>query len=340
MNLFENFMLLFLESAPWLLLGLFIAGQIKQLVPENWIKQQLGKGRQIWKAAFIGAPLPLCSCGVIPTAMALRRAGASKASTASFLVATPETGVDSVSVTYALMGPVMAIARPVSAIFSAVMTGSLVHQVATEDSPSPEQSGHCCCGGAKKIPPTIWQKFVAGLQYGFGRLLGDFVGWLLIGLFVAAAIHTFIPQDWLARFGSGPIGMGLMVIVAIPMYVCATASTPIAAGLMLAGISPGAALVFMLAGPATNIATMAVVKNELGMRSLIAYLVGVIGSALLMGTLLDYLVRNWQLTVHMSTGQHQHFGWLAYLSGIVLAGMIALQYAKRLPASYRPAWVK
>ncbi|PIE42834.1 MAG: hypothetical protein CSA50_08235 [Gammaproteobacteria bacterium] len=336
MSFITHFVDLFLQSAPWLLLGLFIAGLIKQLIPESWVKKQLGQGNRIVRAAFIGAPLPLCSCGVIPTAMAVRRAGASKASTASFLVATPETGVDSLSITYSLMGPVMTIARPISAIISAIVTGNLVKTFIEETPPTSPEIPKSCCSGTPPPDPTLAEKFINGIRYGFGRLLGDFVNWLLVGLIVAALIQTFVPGDWLTRYGSGPLGMALMVIIAIPMYVCATASTPIAAGLMLGGVSPGAALVFMLAGPATNIATMAVVRQELGNRSLVAYLAGVIGSALLMGLALDALESyfNWQLIVR--SGAHEHVGMIGFSSGIALTLLIAYQYIKKLPARLKP----
>ncbi|PID43249.1 MAG: hypothetical protein CSA52_00535 [Gammaproteobacteria bacterium] len=336
MDFINHFIDLFLKSAPWLLLGLFIAGQIKQLIPDSWVKKQLGQGNRIFRAALIGAPLPLCSCGVIPTAMAVRRAGASKASTASFLVATPETGVDSLSVTYSLMGPVMAIARPISAIISAVITGNLVKAFVEETPPTTPETHSSCCGSKSKVELTVMEKFVSGLKYGFGQLLGDFLNWLMVGLIVAALIQAFVSGDWLAQYGSGPLGMMLMVMIAIPMYVCATASTPIAAGLMLGGVSPGAALVFMLAGPATNIATMAVVRQELGNRALAAYLAGVVGSALIMGLALDALASHygWQLVV--STGAQEHTGMLTVLSGIALALLIIYQYGKKLPDRFKP----
>jgi len=330
MALIENFILLFTESAPFLLLGLLLAGIIRMLVPDRWITKFLGENSSVVTAAVIGTPLPLCSCSVIPTAIGIRRAGASKASTASFMVATPETGVDSIGVTFALMGPVMAIARPISAIISAIVAGTLVRFWDTETPPPEEEAVKSCCGGAKKEELSVWQKLKNAVFYGYGKLLSDFMGWLLIGLSFAALIQTFVPPTLLSEYGNGIFAMLIAVVISIPMYICATASTPVAAGLMLSGISPGAALVFMLTGPATNIATLMVVKNELGIRSLMGYLTGVIVTALIMGLSLDWAVEYYQLTIEVSQGQHGDMTSLLYsASAIILAGLIIWQYAKR-----------
>ena len=332
MALLDNFILLFTESAPYLLLGLFLAGIIRMLVPDSWITKFLGENSSVVTAAIIGTPLPLCSCSVIPTAIGIRRAGASKASTASFMVATPETGVDSIGVTFALMGPVMAIARPISAIISAIVAGTLVRLWDTETPPAPEEAIHSCCGGGgKKKEAGFWQKMKDAIIYGYGKLLSDFMGWLLVGISFAALIQTFVPPTLLSEYGNGIFAMLLAVLISVPMYICATASTPVAAGLMLSGISPGAALVFMLTGPATNIATLMVVKNELGVRSLMGYLTGVIVTALAMGLLLDWAVEYFQLTIEVSQGGHSDMTSILYsASAIILAGLIVWQYGKKV----------
>jgi len=333
MALLDNFILLFTESAPYLLLGLLLAGIIRMLVPDSWITKFLGERSSVVTAAIIGTPLPLCSCSVIPTAIGIRRAGASKASTASFMVATPETGVDSIGVTLALMGPVMAIARPISAILSAIAAGSLVRLWDTETPPiedaKEKEAVHSCCGGKKK-ELSIGQKMKSAVLYGYGKLLSDFMGWLLVGISFAALIQTFVPPSLLTEYGNGIFAMLLTVLISIPMYICATASTPVAAGLMLSGISPGAALVFMLTGPATNIATLMVVKNELGVRSLMGYLVGVIATALASGLALDWAVEYFQLTIEVSHGQHSDMTSMVYsAAAIILAGLIIWQYVKK-----------
>jgi len=330
----SNFILLFTESAPFLLLGLFLAGVIRLAVPDKWINKALGKDSSVVTAALIGTPLPLCSCSVIPAAMSIRRAGASKASTSSFMVATPETGVDSIGVTYALMGPVMAIARPISAITSAIVAGILVRFWDVETPPRTEEV-KSCCKGANKQPESVnlVTKVKMIFQYGYGKLLADFMGWLLIGLFFAALVQTFVPASLFSEYGSGVPAMMLIILISIPMYICATASTPIAAGLMMAGISPGAALVFMLAGPATNVATLMVIKNELGARSLIGYLTGVIFTALATGLIFDALLSYFDISIAVEMGSHDDMTSLLYtLSAVILAVLIAIQYTKKAKA--------
>lgn len=337
MQLILNFINLFTESAPFLLAGMFVAGVINQLVPKSWVDKTLGKNSSVVTAALIGAPLPLCSCSVIPVAMGIRRSGASKASTASFLVATPETGVDSIGITYALMGPVMTIARPIAAIVSAIFTGSLIALFGKEDVPvssqesnssSPEKKS--CCGHSKPKPASFAQKLMAAITFGYGQLLRDFMLWFLVGIGFAALITTYVPADFLTTYAHGVIAMLLVVLISIPMYICATASTPLAVGLLLSGITPGAALVFMLTGPATNIATLMVIKNELGKRELIFYLVGIVSSALVAGLLLDYLFAtfNWQLS--LTHGQHSDMLGLVYqVCALTLAGLILYQLQKK-----------
>ncbi|WP_100642562.1 SO_0444 family Cu/Zn efflux transporter [Alteromonas facilis] len=334
MLLVNNFIGLFVETAPYLLLGMLLAGVIHYVIPRAWVDKTLGKKGSVVTAAVIGAPLPLCSCSVIPVAMGIRRSGASKASTASFLVATPETGVDSIGITYALMGPVMAIARPIAAIASAIVTGMSIAVWGREtEVQAPAEAPKSCCHKSNPPPQeakSTMQTVKDIVQYGFDKLLADFMKWLLIGLFFAALIVTFVPQNWMASYGSGPVAMLLMVAVSIPMYICATASTPIAVGLMMAGISPGAALVFMLTGPATNIATLMVIKNELGKRELVIYLISLIASALLAGLALDYIVETFSLSLALSHGEHSDMQSLLYqTSAVVLASLMLWQVVKR-----------
>ena len=340
MDLILNFIHLFVESAPYLLLGMLIAGIINQLVPKTWVERILGRNGSVVNAAIIGAPLPLCSCSVIPVAMGIRRSGATKASTASFLVATPETGVDSIGVTYALMGPVMAIARPIAAIFSAIFTGSVIALFSDNSPPATattneETTAKSCCSQAKATQLTFSQKLNTAVKFGYGQLLRDFMSWFLIGLFFAALITTYLPADFITQHAQGVGTMLLVVLVSIPMYICATASTPVAVGLLMSGITPGAALVFMLTGPATNIATLMVIKNELGKKELGLYLAGIISGALVSGIIFDKILEtfNWQLTlVH---GEHSDMiGWLYQASGVLLMGLILFQYVKKLNSKY------
>jgi uncharacterized membrane protein YraQ (UPF0718 family) len=328
-----NFLDLSAEASPWLLLGLLIAGLMKAWVPSKVLSKHLGQGKlAIIKAALIGAPLPLCSCGVIPVATELRRSGASASATSSFLVATPETGIDSVSVSYALLGPVFAIYRPIAAIMSAIITGLLVATIKEEDIKSPHDHNtsekiSCCdsklavkteevpkssssCCASKKVsaikPENIFiSKTKEGVYYASTKLIDDIIIWLFVGLLFASLIRTFLPEEFLLSYGSGLPTMLLMIIISIPMYICATASTPIAAGFILAGLSPGTALVFMMAGPATNISTLGVIRNEMGSVVLIRYLLGVSLCALGFALLLDFGLNFYDINISEQM-QHSH----------------------------------
>ena len=324
MEIISIFWDLVVESAPWLLAGYLLAGIIKQVIPSSWVEKQLAEPGMlpVIKGAFIGAPLPLCSCGVIPTALAIRKAGASKGATSSFLVATPETGVDSISFSYAVLGPVFAVFRPVAALISAIIAGTLVLLFDKEDTPvaKPAGSGGSCCASKKQETVvderSLGQRFLAAVQYGYGRMISDTAKWLAIGLIAAALITSVVPQSFFLQWGDGLLAMLIMVAVGLPMYICATASTPVAASLLFAGISPGAALVFMLTGPATNIATMGVIREQLGNRSLIAYLTGVIGTAIACGLILNQL--------YAVLAGRCSYPWknmaMAFLSGVICWG--------------------
>jgi uncharacterized membrane protein YraQ (UPF0718 family) len=337
-NLFE----LTMEASPWLLLGLLICGLIKAWMNESWLANQLGGNNfiSILKAAIIGTPLPLCSCSVIPVAMGIRRSGASKSSTVSFLVATPETGADSIALSYAMLGPLMAIVRPVAAIFSAISSGLLVTVFDKNAPPAPQSSSESSCCSSKKSccgdtsseasdnnPKLVsqWQRISKGMKFAFTDIFDDFVVWLAIGLVFAALVRTFVPDSFLVEWGSGLMAMLVMMAVGIPMYICATASTPIAAALIAAGVSPGTALVFLLAGPATNMATLAVISRELGCKTLVLYLVGIGVTSILSGLLLDMTLTHLGIDVRsqLSAAEEVVPLWLAYASTaviLVLAG--------------------
>jgi uncharacterized membrane protein YraQ (UPF0718 family) len=350
MTLFLNNLLdLALDAAPWLLLGLVIGGLIKSLMPTRLLEQHLrGEGViPVVKAAIIGAPLPLCSCGVVPAALGLRHAGASKSSTVSFLVSTPETGVDSISVTWAMLGPVMAIVRPVAAVVSAIAAGLLVGSgkektttasdagycgsetdcCATPPAVKLEMAPSCCSTDATESPccnsessASSDRDWISGIRYAFTDLLGGILFWLGVGLLFSAAVQTWLPPDFLARWGSGLPAMLVMIAVSIPMYVCATASTPIAAGLLMAGISPGTVLVFLLAGPASNIGSMGIIRRELGQRALSAYLAGVALTAIASGLLLDWFLQLNGIGIQSELAASEHLvpHWLAWASLLLL----------------------
>ena len=324
--LFGNFLELFIESAPWLLLGFAVAGVIKAWVPEDLLANQLGKpglGSTV-KAALVGAPLPLCSCGVIPAAVGLRRSGASKNATTAFLISTPETGVDSVSVSYALLGPFMAVIRPVAAIASAIVAGVLVGRDQESQAPAADEETACCSSETtnESAQSAPWrQRLFAAWRFTFVDLLQDITKWLLIGLGCAALIKTFVPQEFLLQWGDGLLAFIVMAAIGVPMYICATASTPIAAGLLFSGVSPGAVLVFMLVGPATNIATVALVKRELGRRALYSYLGSVVGVGFAFGYLTNALAANLGLAfvAQPELAMAMTHSWLGYSAAALLA---------------------
>ncbi|WP_428623157.1 SO_0444 family Cu/Zn efflux transporter [Sedimenticola sp.] len=312
---FDNLLALALESAPWLLFGLIAAGLIRAWLPVHLAGQMLGgRGlRPVMRAALVGAPLPLCSCSTLPAAMSLRRAGASKASTTAFLIATPETGVDSVALSWVLLGPLMAIIRPVAAVVSALVAGLLVGRlednksvptVAAPLNETPVADTCCGCSATSTAPDKVlnaeyedgfWQRTLDGLRYAFTDLLDDLALWLFLGLLAAALVLTLVPPNLLSDWGSGLFAMLLMLVISVPMYVCATASTPLAHAMLFAGVSPGTVLVFLLAGPASNIASLVMVRRELGGRSLAAYLFGVGGVSILLGLVLDMAVAGFSI---------------------------------------------
>lgn len=357
------------ESAPFLLVGFAIAGLLKAWVPAEWVAERLGaeRLRSVFLAALYGLPIPLCSCSVIPTATALRRSGASRGATTSFLVSTPETGVDSISVTWALMDPLMTVLRPLVAFATAVSAGAAVMlfggperegaSAETAEStetarlegesasccgtePEPEPAPSCCSAPEPEPAPSCCStspperpagsRFMSrvreGLAYATGKLLDDLAPWLLIGFLVSGLVATIVPDDLFASEAGagGVVPMLLMLLVGTPLYVCATASTPIAAALVAKGLSPGAALVFLLVGPATNVTTMLVVLRLFGRRVLGIYLASVALVALAAGLGVDrlYAWSGVDLAAKVQATVHDHDGPFAWVAAAVLIGLI------------------
>lgn len=291
------FLYLIEEMAPYLLLGFLFAGLLHAFVPKTMYKRYLGGNNlsSVFCAILFGVPLPLCSCGVIPTAVAMRKEGASKGATTAFLIATPQTGVDSILATYSVFGWSFALLRPIVAMLTGLVGGVLTNVVdraeesaasATEDaadsSAQHEESGE---------QRTFLQKLGEALDYGFSDMLMDIGQWLAVGIILAGLITIFVPDDFFLSYqGSGIINMFLVLLIACPMYVCATGSIPIAAALMLKGLSPGAALVFLMAGPATNMASIMVLGKTLGRRSLLAYLGSIVTGAVIFGLIVDWVL--------------------------------------------------
>jgi uncharacterized membrane protein YraQ (UPF0718 family)/copper chaperone CopZ len=314
-----------LEMAPYLLLGFLFAGILYVWFPKKKVYQYLGKpnSASVINAALIGIPLPLCSCGVIPTGISFYNSGASKGSSVSFLISTPQTGMDSIMVTYSLLGLPMAIVKPVIALFTGFFGGFLTNRL-DRNRKKGEQP-------ADALNNDQADRSLKGmLRYAFVEFLEDIAKWLVIGLLLAALIEVLVPESFFTAYlGNEYLEMLLILVAAIPLYVCATGSVPIAAILMLKGLSPGAAIVFLMAGPATNAATMTVIGKVFGRRTLILYLVSIIAGAYIFGTLVnEFLPREWFLDplAHIHGGEHAHGilpQWLQTGSSVLLVGLIA-----------------
>lgn len=322
----QSFWLVTAQMAPWLLLGFLVAGLLSVYVSPRWLERHLGgKGMgPVWKASLFGVPLPLCSCGVIPVAASLRRHGASRAATTAFVISTPQTGVDSIAVTGALLGPLFAVIRPVAALVTGVLGGGAV-QLA--EGAEPTVAGAEVAGG----PTTRGGRLRTALTYGFETLPRDIGRALVIGLAVAALIAALVPAGALERqLGGGVVPILVMMIVGMPLYVCATGSVPMAAGFIHAGVSPGAALAFLVAGPATNAATVTTLLRILGKRSTIIYLLTVAVSAVAVGLAIDALAGaiDLRLPVLHSGHEHEAIGWQDH----AWAGLLVLVMAW----AYRP----
>jgi hypothetical protein len=339
---------LLLDAAPFMLLGFLVAGLLKAFMPDDFVARHLGGNgfRSILKASAIGVPMPLCSCGVLPAAAGLSKQGAGKGAVASFLISTPETGVDSIAVSWALLDPVMTVARPVAGFFTAIAAGLAVSfsekfgdaeapEAAAAPKPEATCTSSCCCSHNKPVKKGVVDKLKGGLEFAFGDLLKDVGAWFFFGVLLAGTISALVSPETVDRYLSNEyLSMALMLALSVPLYVCATASTPIAAAFALKGISPGAALVFLLAGPATNAASLTVITRLLGKRATTVYLTAIIIMSFAVGMLVNALygwigldIRHW-----VSQGAHEESGPIAIVSAVVLALLVLKSY---LPAKHR-----
>lgn len=295
---------LLVQSAPYMIFGLIVGGLLKIFLSPEYVAKHLGntRYRSVVKAALLGVPIPLCSCGVLPAASALKKQGANKGATAAFLISTPESGVDSISVTYALLDPIMTIARPLSAFFSAMTAGIAINFFLAPKPASPDLStmvikttvcgcaNNCTGNTTTQQNSSLLVKLKDTVRYAAIDIWGDLAGWFFIGLLMAGIITVLIPDETITGYLGGGIGsMLIMLCLGIPLYVCATASTPIAAAFILKGVSPGTALVFLLVGPATNITSLSVLIGILGKKATAFYLISMAGVAVVCGLLVDFL---------------------------------------------------
>ncbi len=343
----------YLDVSVFMLFGFLMAALLYVFFKADRIKKYLGKGRvkPVLRAALFGIPIPLCSCGVIPVVTGLKKQGANDGAALAFMIATPESGVDSIAVSWAMLDPVMTVMRPVAGLITAISTGITANLFSSREqkkalAPDPffatvPKQGHACgCSsgacetqmGKAGVESPLFTRLAQGLNFAFGDLLTDIAKPFTIGVVIAGFITFFFPSGISAWSQSNPIlAMLVMLVAGIPMYVCATASTPIAAALIIKGLNPGAALVFLLAGPATNAATMGVVKKVFGTRALAIYLGMISICSLALGTLLDWLytVLDIQPSVVMGKASEVLPYGIELAAALILAALLARSVFKR-----------
>ncbi len=352
-SIFLNSLVMLSNSmSPYILFGLLFAGILHEMVPESLVTKHLGRESisSVIKATLFGVPLPVCSCGVIPLAASIKKSGASRGATLSFLISTPITGVDSILATYGMFGWAFTLYRVFTSMFIAMVAGILTNIFDKEEEVKPKFSlspltsvapkvesccstSTCCSSSDEKAKFSVTK----AMKYGFFTLLGDIAKPLFWGLIIGALISSFIPQnlsDILVEYSW--LSYLIVIAIAVPMYVCATASLPIAAALMLSGVSAGAAFVFLSAGPATNTVTIGVVKNMLGKRSMMIYLATITAGSVIFGLGLDFLFNSLNINAKSLLHAEGHAGVVATVSSIVLWSFVlyflAKPYLKRFRA--------
>ena len=336
---------LFIEMAPYILLGVGIAGLLHIILSKDFVAKHIGGNNisSVFKAALFGVPLPLCSCGVVPTAVYLKNSGASKASVTSFLISTPQTGIDSISATWGMLGPVFAVFKAIAALIIG-MAGGITDYVLDRRTTGKEPAVN---RKPAKSPvetadieryPGITGKFKEMFNYAFFELLDDIAVNFIIGLAIAAVISIAIPDDFFAgSFLSNPlVSMVLMVIIGIPMYICSTSSIPVAVALIAKGVSPGAAYVFLVAGPATNAASLAIISKALGKKTTFRYLATIISGSLIFGFAMDLIYRNLGISPFGAAMQNHHAeeapGVFITAVSVFFLVMLIILFARRLKA--------
>jgi uncharacterized membrane protein YraQ (UPF0718 family) len=354
-HFFEALWQLSLAMAPYILFGLLFAGLLHEVVPDSIVTKHLGKDNisSVVKSTIFGIPLPVCSCGVIPLATSIKKSGASKGATLSFLISTPITGVDSIMATYGIFGWIFTLYRAITSMIIAMVAGILTNifdkedvvekkptfsaiapqattsfsiNSSTKNTSSTTESGSCCANDSNEKKKF---SFVNAIKYAFGTLLGDIAKPLFWGLLLGALITVAIPDNLAELLKDNSwLSYALVIVIAVPMYVCATASLPIAAGLMLSGVSAGAAFVFLSAGPATNTVTIGVVKKMLGTKSLIIYLGSIIIGSILFGLGLDYIFDASAIDPTTLIHMDEEGGLIATISSIILWGLVLYYIVK------------
>lgn len=324
------------EMSPYILLGFLVAGLLHVFVsPEVMGRHLAGKGwRPVLKAALLGVPLPLCSCGVLPAAISLRRSGAGRGATTSFLIATPQTGVDSIAATWSLLGLPMAVLRPVAALVGSAVGGIAVDRCTGEEEAVADLSQPESAARHDHSHDSLLHRICEAVRYGMVDMVGSVGKWLVIGLVVAALITVFVPESLFTSLSRYPLlAMLTVVIVAVPMYICATGSIPIALSLMMKGLSPGIAFVMLMAGPAANFASMLLLSRTQGRRATAIYIGTVVLTAIAFGLIIDCLLPAQWFVPDMSAHMHAHgghgaFGWFNTACSALLVGLLVYSAVK------------
>jgi len=316
---FDSLLHIIGEMSPYLLLGFLIAGVLHVVVPRKFYSRFLSDNsfKSVLMAALLGIPLPLCSCGVIPTAVGLRNERASRGAVASFLIATPQTGIDSIIATFSLMGLAFAIVRPTAALVTGICGGMLVN-IFMRQSANSIDADSCQIQPSKNDRPVI-----SIIRYAFVEMMQNIGPRLLIGLLLAALIQVAVPDSFFLQFSNRPLlQMLVMLIVAIPMYICSTGSIPIAAALLAKGLTPGAAFVLLMAGPAVNFGSFLVIKKTMGLKFTIIYIATIIAGAVFFGFLLNNFDGILQFTnsatKHCCASEAETTSWFKIVCGIIL----------------------
>ncbi len=331
---FSSFLMIINEMSPYLLLGFLIAGILHVFVPKKFYKKYLSSNNKfsvLW-AAILGVPLPLCSCGVIPTAIGLKNENASKGAVASFLIATPQTGIDSILATFSVMGLGFAIIRPVAALITGICGGLLINKYVTTSSSASSAPTSCSISTEKhsEKADNILRKLYKVFRYAYFDMIQNIGLRLIIGLLLAALINIAIPDEFFLHFGSQPLlQMLIILLIAVPMYICSTGSIPVATALILKGLSPAAALVMLMAGPAVNLASILVVKKSLGGKFTWIYLLTIIIGSIFFGFLIDIIGITPQISVgdascctDMGQTTHQPYIWRTLCSILLVIFII------------------
>lgn len=306
MGFLTAFWSVLVELSVWLFVGAVVSVFMYKYLPENFIRGKLQGYNGVFRSVLLGVPLPLCSCGVIPAGISLKKNGASSGSAVGFLISTPQTGVDSILVSSAFLGWPFALFKVFAAVVMGVLGGSLVEVL---EDPTEEEQFHA---KTEKKSKTWKDAFEHGIQ-----LIRGIWKWLIVGIALSAILDVWVPDELLMALGSGFVASLTALAISVPLYVCATASVPIAASLVAGGFPPAAALVFLVAGPATNVATIGAILSTFGKRTTVIYVGTVVLGSLILGSLFSFVV-----PVTQVSSTHMHHAWWMELSAVALVGML------------------